>query len=247
MSEISGSLKPPEKIRVRVTSVLVVALFLWVIGSTAYLLIDSAGLDATPTVYHHPDGTFSLNRRDGPSITPEDVYVCLKDYAQFGRVRLVSNQLTRLVDWGPIIDKGADSGAARYQIEAGGMSFAFMLPGAGYADDSFNPFATIINLRDMDKPPLDLSSGSDVVILADPETTCEEVLNAAFEYSGKGKSLTIIAESDVSETNNSDSMTMLLYHRKNEDSKSSGTFERRRSDFWNTHVQPVIRRLKSVF
>ena len=99
----------------------------------------------------------------------------------------------------------------------------------------------------MEKPPLDLAPGSDVVILANPSTTCEEALNATYEYSGKGKSITIIEELDGSDSNLSDLMTMHLHHRKDENSRFNGTFVRRRSDFWNKHVQPAINRIRSVF
>jgi hypothetical protein len=81
-----------------------------------YLMTDSAERDATPTVYHHKDGTFTLNRKDGPRITPDDVYACLRTYERFGRVRLVSNPLTQLADWNPILNEGGKAGAADYQI-----------------------------------------------------------------------------------------------------------------------------------
>ena len=248
MSDPPDSSKSVPQIRTGVAKILVLGLILWIIGSIVYMFINSAGRDPTPTVYHHPDGTFSLNRKNGPSITPDDVYKCLKGYTTFGRVRLVSNPLTRLADWNPILYKGGDAGAGRYQIEAGDMSYSFTLPNSdGYFADVFNPVATIISLVDMAEPPLDVYPASDVVILVGPTTTCYEALEAALKHSGIGISITIMSEADISDARNSDLAWVVLHHRKDDYGNSCGTFVRRRSGFWNRHIQPTIDRFGSVF
>ena len=157
---MSKTLEPTKSLRhrwTRAAKALGLGLILAAIGSIIYLMVDSAKYDGTPTVYHRTDGTFSLNRKDGPSITPDDVYECLRGYERVGRVRLVSNPLTQLVDWNNIVSKASESGAANYQIEAEGMSFSFTLPCMdGYTGGPMNPSATIINLAEMPEPPLDL-------------------------------------------------------------------------------------------
>jgi hypothetical protein len=248
MSETLDPSKSFRHRRTRTAKILGLGLILAAIGSIVYVMTESAGRDATPTVYHHPDGTFTLNRKDGPSITPEDVYECLRGYERFGRVRLVSNPLTQLVDWNNIVSKASESGAANYQIEAEGMSFSFTLPCMdGYTGGPMNPSATIINLAEMPEPPLDLYPGSDVVILVKFTTTCDEALKVASDHLGKGKSITILSGSENPDPYSPDFPPVLLHHRKDHDGNSIGEFVKRRSGFWNKHIQPSIDRLKSVF
>jgi len=248
---MSETLEPPKSLRHRWTGTakaLVAGLILAAIGSIVYLMTESAGRDATPTVYHRTDGTFSLNRKDGRSITPDDVYECLKGYERFGRVRLVSNPLTRLVDWNTILSKASESGAASYQIEADRMTFSFTLPCMdGYTGGPMNPSATIINLAEMPEPPLDLYPGSDVVILVKFTTTCDEALKVASDYSGKGKSITLLSGTENPDPYSPDFPPVLLHHRKDHDGNSIGEFVKRRSDFWNKQIQPTIDRLKALF
>jgi hypothetical protein len=247
---MSETFEPPKSFRhrrTRTTKALVACLILAAIGAMIYLMTDSAGRDATPTVYHHTDGTFTLNRKDGRSITPDDVYACLRTYERFGRVRLVSNPLTQLADWNPILDKGGAAGAADYQIEAGELWFSFMLPGCGnYSSGPLNLSVKIIHLSDVANPPLDLEPGSDVVVLVNPTTTCAEALKVTWEYEGKNESITIMS-GENSAQDVDDSSLVFLHQRRRHDRYPFGKFVKRRSDFWNKHIQPTIDRVTSVF
>ncbi len=45
----------------KVAGIFFAGLMLWML----VMIILPSGGDETPTIYHHPDGTFSLNRKDG--------------------------------------------------------------------------------------------------------------------------------------------------------------------------------------
>lgn len=175
--------------------------FLAVFTGTAVFL---SGADSTPTVYHRADGTFSLNRLDGPSTTPEALRELLKNYDRFGRVRLVCNPQTKFGDWNPYLNAGSEAGAPYYQLEAGGKVYAFSIPGWCYYhehDHVINPSLQVVNLSGNDEsPPLDMALECEVAIWIDPLTTCEEALTAAQEFKEKHKTISIICDPESDES-----------------------------------------------
>ncbi len=228
----------------------------WVLGILAFLGLGSIAVgiyftrdDPTPTLYQHVDGTFSLNRKDGPNVTPKDFHHCLIGYESFGLVRLVCNPRTQIRDWYPFMRRGNWAGVSRYQIEFDGRLFTFSFT---TADDELEgaskPPSTIINLRGAGKPAFeDRPPKSDVAILVNSSTTCEEALNAAWKHIGQGRSISIVSGFDHSDPGISFGQPLGWLHRNNEDGELSSTFTRPRSDFRNRYIQPTIDRLKAVF
>lgn len=198
------------------------------------MLIDSASHDANPTIYHHSDGTFSLNQKNGPPISPADVLKYLRQYETFGTIRLVAHSGTHLQDWFLMLDAGGASGAPWYQFEIEGLAYRFHLPSMMEIEDSLTP--EIINLTDIEYPSTkDSHPRPEVVIVADQLTTCREAIVAATPHTARGRSVAIAGE------------YLYLRHNKGEKFLGSDAFKRRRSEFWIQNIQPVIDRVRSVF
>ena len=211
----------------------------WIAGILAFWILGLAGVtvfttgnDPTPTVYHHVDGTFSLNRKDGPKVTPDDVHACLMAYQTFGAVRLVGTSKTLLSDWEPIVSQTVKTGAASYRFEVDGVGCVFHVPIVAIeTDDCAFPEIQLLNGRE--SAPTPMTPKTDVVIFCPDTTSCSDVVNATLSHTRMGKSVSVISE------------TFLLRHNKVE--HDGGAFTTRHSDFWNDHIQPWTNRLKSLF
>lgn len=216
--------------------------FLVIFTGTAVFL---SGADPTPTVYHRVDGTFSLNRPDGPSTTPEALRDLLKTYEKFGRVRFVCNPQTKFSDWNPYLNCAGESGAGSFALESGQNQFVFTLPLLdNYSYGTFDPDSIIINLSDTNEPVLDNAPGSDVIIYVNPDGTCDEALEAAKGFKDQPKSITIISDSNP--VVQALSGYVFLHHRKDR-AHANHTFRLKRSKSWNDHIQPVIDQIKAIF
>lgn len=55
----------------KVAGIFFAGLMLWML----VMILLPSGEDKTPTIYHHPDGTFSLNRKDGKSVTSSESFI----------------------------------------------------------------------------------------------------------------------------------------------------------------------------
>ena len=212
---------------------------LWLAGILACLVLPIltlaiyfSGGDPTPTVYHHADGTFSLNRENGPVATPDDVRACLMEFEIFGTVRLVGTSKTLLSDWEPVVSKAVETGAASYRLEVDGVGCAFHVPAVMIeTDDRASPEIQFLN--GIESAPTNNIPKTDVVIFCPDTTSCRDVVNATLSHTRMGKSVSVISEA------------YLLRHNKDE--RDGGAFTTRHSDFWNDHIQPWTNRLKSLF
>ncbi len=226
--------------RVRIAWITASCLFVILIGIVLFL----PRTDPTPTVYHHPDGTFSLNQANGPNITPIDLFVVLKNYDTFGQVRLVCNPLTKISDWYAYLDSGGRAGAGSYVIESGQNQFTFTLPTCdGYSIETFDPLPTIINLSDTEQPSLDDDPGSDVIIFVNPDVTCNKALEATREFQGQTKSISIIGTS----IQDGQSYYQLFLHHRKYDITKDQIFRSKSPTFWENYIQPVIYRIRALF
>ncbi len=222
----------------RIAWITAACLFVILIGTVLFL----PRTDPTPTVYHRTDGTFSLNRPNGPNIAPKDLFVVLKNYDTFGQVRLVCNPLTKISDWHAYLDSGGQAGAASYVIESGQNQFSFSLPSCS-CSQTFEPLPTIINLSDIEQPSLDADPGSDVIIFVNPDITSDKALEAAREFEGQTKSISIIG-AWIPE---GQKYQVFLLHPKHDHSHKAGTFRLKNSTFWNDYIQPVTSRIRALF
>lgn len=190
--------------------------------------------DRQPTVYHHADGHYSLNREDGPAATPEDIRRYLESFKEFGRLRLIANPESQVEDFGPFFNTTGEAGLGEYRMEVNGSQFEFSLPGC-LCIHAAVPVPLIIDLRSPDLPPLDgFPKDCETVILVDGLTTCEEVVKAASPQVQAGKSVAVCSDK------------CLLFHYPSHGS-GPGKWVPRRSPWWEDHIQPQLDRLKKLF
>lgn len=236
---------PLRHLGVRIGLVVFVCFILILTGAMIYM----PGNDPTPTVYHREDGTFSLNRRDGPAITPDDLFKCLIEYESFGSVKLVCNSKSRIEDWYGMLNRGGESGAGSFQFEYNGMVFDFVVPlSDGHTYRPLDAHSTIINLSDISDPDLAELPGSDVVILVVSSTICGDLVNSTLAFKGQNKSIVAVTARERPGSPGlrvSEDLGVFFDHRRN--NPATPSFKRRHSAFWNRHVRPFLGPLKSMF
>ncbi len=213
----------PKNLKKRAGLLLVVCLIILSTGAAVYF----SRFDSTPTVYHHLDGHFSLNQKDGPRVTDQEVFDYMYGYSQFGRVRLVANQKTNLKDWYSILCRTGEAGAASYQLEAGDMVFRFHLA-LSTEEPENNPSPEIVRLGNHVVPTLEGLPKYDVFVVASDTALCVDVTKEAMRHAQNGKSVAVITENS----------TVLFLHNSRFDDKRDGPFVRRPSRFWEKYVQP---------
>lgn len=235
MSEHSDLPELSRSKRPRIAKILLTGLGLWILGFFVLPWIYSVNHDASPTIYHHADGTFSLNQKNGPATSPSEVSKHLMRYEAFGTIRLVGHSNTLLQDWWAMFDECAQAGAPWYQLEIDGLAYRFHLPLA-LLESEDSPAPEIINLTDAEYPGTkDSIPLTEIAIVADEFTTCGEVISAAAPHTERGRSVAVVGKN------------LLLRHSKGEKFGAREAFKRRRSEFWIQNVQPVIDWAKSVF
>lgn len=212
----------------------------WVLGMALFFL--SSWTDRSRVTVLHHDGIFSLNRGSGPEFTPDEFYSHMKGYDTFGCVVLVGNPSTRLTDWTPFLVKGGEAGTSFYRIKSGDRSFAFALPSSnGYAEDEVSVVTEIIDLRNHVSSPQENIPPSDVVVLVEPETTCDQLLDALGKFSA-AKSVTVMGEDG--DWDYDAGMMTWLHRPRNHSSPSENEFVLRPSKFYSKYVQPLQDYLK---
>ena len=217
--------KPFLAMPLKVAGIFLACLMLWMLG----MIILPSGDDPTPTIYHRADGTFSLNRKDGKSVTLEEIYQYFRAYKYFGSIRLVGGPNTCLGDWDPVLRKTAEAGAGHYHLEGANGIYRFTLPLAMLYEA--NPYYELINLSTMDDPILNPNWDTDTVIWVDESNRCDEVINTTLPLIRDGKSVLVDG-------------AIYMHHDRNDNSIEVGKFTRRHGEFWEKHIQPWLDRLK---
>ncbi len=206
-----------------------------ILGASVGSWIYSENHDEAPAIYHHFDGTFSLNQKNGPTTSPSEVSRYLMRYEAFGTIRLVGHSNTLLQDWRSMFDECAQAGAPWYQFEIDGLVYRFHLPIA-LSESEDSPAPEIINLTSAEYPDTkDSLPLTEIAIVADEFTTCGELISAAAPHAERGKSVAVVGKN------------LLLRHSKGEKFLGREAFRQRRSEFWMQNVQPVIDWANEVF
>lgn len=210
----------------RLKSIVFVAVFV----AVGWFAFHAFRHDSTPTLYHREDGTFSLNLKSGPPVTPEEVADYFFRYGEFGHVRLVANPRTTLSDWKEMLIATSSAGAGHYQLESGEESFDFHLPlsDGGGPFDSANP--EVIVIGEVKEPALDEGFPADVVILIEGDVLCADIIRAAAPALARRASVCVVGES------------WLLGHYRHSRPDFSG-FRKKHGRFRTTYIQPWIDRM----
>jgi hypothetical protein len=226
-------MKPTERIRSRAGLIVVSCMIFVSAGMTGYF----SRYDSTPTVYHHEDGHFSLDRKNGLEVTPQVMFDHMRRYRLFGRIRLIANPQTRLDDWIPIVQQTAKAGAASYQLEVGDEIFRFHVPICMIESEN-NLSPEIIRLGNPILPTFEGLPKYDVFVVTEVSATCAEATREGRRHVQAGKSVAILTDSTTCRT--------LLLHSKSLDNDSKGRFVRRSPDFWEKLIQPCIDKLRDL-
>jgi hypothetical protein len=138
--------------------------------------------DLLPSIYLHPDGSYTFGARDGKVLFPHDLQAWKNTDIILSRFILDLPPQMPLENLRDILNAGGGSGIAHYQLRVGRDTLNFKIPGSPCCSsrgDGLPP--EVIDLR-KELSDLPEDPDADIHILADDSATFEEIHAAALPH-----------------------------------------------------------------